>query len=210
MGTDRTWDEGAPALQGMTTIAPALRHWLNLCERYQSLAEGAMPDAVLKAAARHLLRAVDTGYTGRGGVLNVMFEDEYIDSFDGSETRKPGFRTKLRDWCSSSVYNMAWTLGEKLQQGKLPIWRMITAPADWTPDPNRHPGIYWCWDREAAEAHWGNDDNDVKWLLYAEADNQHINWPVTLSKNCMPDYEDEKEIELKNVPIKIISYERND
>lgn len=110
----------------------------------------------------------------------------------------------VQDWCETAVQDAFGKIDWLFKGGKITVWREITAPANWTPESG-HPGIYWSWDEDAAEAHWGtHKDGEVKWLMMAEVTPAMIDWPATLCQNANPDYEDEKEIRLlPNVPVKV-------
>ncbi len=113
----------------------------------------------------------------------------------------------LRDWCENRIYDVMWNIGHLFKGNTLRVYRTITAPRDWKPDPNRHPGIYWSWDEHASEAHWGEyGEGHVNWQLVADVTADQIDWPRTLVQNALPSYDSEKEIRLiENTPVEIIS-----
>jgi len=81
--------------------------------------------------------------------------------------------------------------------GFLPIWREITAPRDW--NPAAMPlGIYWSFEADAAEAHWGSHGpNDVKWVMESRAAANQVQWLPTIVFNIDgSSYDSEKEIRL--------------
>lgn len=116
----------------------------------------------------------------------------------------------VKDWCEERLSDAIWKITPLFKGDTLRVYRVITAPADWTPSADRHPGIYWSWDESAAEAHWGNHDgNNVNWQMAADVKAADINWPVTLMMNASPSYEDEKEIRLnEHTPVEILSCKR--
>lgn len=88
------------------------------------------------------------------------------------------------------------------------VYREIVAPTDWKPDPNRHPGPYWSWDENVAEAHNGSfSDGNIGWMLVADVPVFQVDWVVSLSANAHPAFGDQAEIYVpETTPIKIISY----
>ena len=67
-------------------------------------------------------------------------------------------------------------------------------------------GIYWSWDRTAAEAHWGKFDKGYRTVkLISKIKEKHVDWHDTFELNINPSIgEAEREIRLfKNTPIKL-------
>ena len=110
----------------------------------------------------------------------------------------PEFRAKFVQWSKDAVAAIFRQLSQLFKGGTLPIWREIIAPVDWQPT-ERHPGIYWTWDRDAASAYGGDrrSGDGVPWLLSAEVTFDQIDWVETLAQNATPAYAEEKEIRLK-------------
>ena len=74
-------------------------------------------------------------------------------------------------------------------------------------------GIYWSYEEDAAEPHWGYNDikKEVSILIEGEVNINDINWIKTIQANMHPSYEEEKEIYLdKDTLIKLISIKMND
>ena len=138
---------------------------------------------------------------------NYIDFDERINSGDYDKYNTRVFKQALKEYCSDEAEWKYEELMRLFHGTELPIWRMITAPKDWQPAPDVHPGIYWSWDENAAEAHWGEFGNgDVEWLLHAEASYNDIDWVETIVKNCHSSYQAEKEITLLGKPIKLLDY----
>lgn len=116
------------------------------------------------------------------------------------------FKEHLKDWAVDRVDNAAGEVSYNIEGDSIRVWRVITAPRDWTPE-GRHPGIFWSWDEDAAEAHWGQTGNFfVQWTLEAVVKTSDIDWPATLYQNAHPSFEEEKEIRLKEgTPVKLLS-----
>lgn len=125
-------------------------------------------------------------------------ENSDVDTSDPRVGKSRALRRWFRYHFTDRIESVYWDIEQRVQNGQLPVYREITAPVNWQPDPNRHPGNYWSWDEHAAEAHWGSFKNgDVKWLLVGQATLNQIDWVGTLAKNASYDYESEKEIQLK-------------
>ena len=70
----------------------------------------------------------------------------------------------------------------------------------------KHLGIYWSFDSNSAEAHWGHNQNTpVEVLIKSSVNEEYVNWVDTIMLNMNPQLgEEEKEIRLfKNTSIKI-------
>jgi hypothetical protein len=167
---------------------------MRLCE--------ALDQSILDAAAKQLINDID--WSGGDGetVMHMIGHDP--DDGDPSED-------EIMAWAKERVEAAESNIEYRFKDGHLPIYRMITAPADWKSDPNRHPGIYWSWDETAADAHWGSFANgQVQWMLYAEVTADQINWVDTLAANGDASLgENEREITLyEHQPVKILKYWR--
>lgn len=186
--------------------------------RYKQIIESVdLPDAVLSQAAEGLLDAID--WEGGDGetvmyMLGYRYNgSEYVDTDDDenvADLDSPEIKSKLKYWAKSRVENSLDNILYHFNGDIIRVYRMITAPKNWKPDPNRHPGQYWSWDKQSADAHWGSFNNGhVKWLMTADIHSNQIDWVQTLSVNSNPSQEDEAEITVpENVPIKLINYER--
>ena len=178
-----------------------MRRWIELAENATKL-----PDAVVTEAARELMKLIYK----EASVGYVAFHMGCRRSPD-SETDKECFRRKFPGWCREQITKAFAEIMTHFQGDKLPVWREITAPADWHPDPHEHPGYFWSYERDAAEAHWGDHaGDDVKWLLSAAVTFDQIDWIATLAQNGGPDYADEKEIRLNSSGKVSYTYARND
>lgn len=120
------------------------------------------------------------------------------------------FRGWFKGWATDLIWD-AWGNFSHLfdSQGNATLYRVITAPANWTPG-DRHPGIYWSWDKDAADAHWGDfSDGQVKWRMTGIINMRDVDWESTISMNILPDYKDEREIRIKEgSPVKLVKVER--
>ena len=94
-----------------------------------------------------------------------------------------------------------------LSNNTVNIWRMLTVDENWINHllkKGKHLGIYWSWDENAAEAHWGSG-NQKRITLKSNIKEEYVNWIDTIKLNMNISLGDEeKEIRLfKNTPIKI-------
>lgn len=123
-----------------------------------------------------------------------------------SEEDNQKFQAWYLQWAENRIEEKAYGLGDLIKGGVIRIYRVITAPADWKPDPARHPGIYWSWDKGAAQAHWGEyREGMAEWMMVADVEARYVDWTFTVAHNADFDYEEEKEIRLlPNAPVKMI------
>ncbi len=134
--------------------------------------------------------------------------EPYDRDGDGDD---PDFEAKFKAWfwdyVSEQIENTYLRLRHLIRDGKIEVWRDITAPRDFKLDPNRHPGIHWSWDPDAAQAHWGDfSDGNVEWTIHGFVREQDIDWVRTIFQNVSPDFVDEKEITIKaDAPVEIVS-----
>ena len=143
-------------------------------------------------------------YNNSGGDLETIYLTLHLDLDVKMNSRL--FQRTLKNWCFDEIQDAFYRICHLFRGTKIKIYRVITAPVDWQPDPNRHPGVYWSWDEHASEAHWGEFHGQVKWQLIAEVDFKNIDWNTTLVLNADPSYSDEREIRVKKgVPIKFVS-----
>lgn len=192
-----------------------LRRWSDMVtqqmfsEGRAMLAEVEVPASVFEEAARRLLDNID--WSGGDGetVLHMIGID--VNNLDEPvDLKNPEIEERLLDWAIDRVRDAYQDIDYRFSGDTIRIYREITAPAKWKPDPTQHPGIYWSWDEGAAEAHWGSFSNgQVKWLLTAEVTAAQIDWVSTLAANGAPSYEDEREITLiEGTPVHLISCQR--
>ena len=97
--------------------------------------------------------------------------------------------------------------------GIINIWRKMTVDDNWIkrlPTSGNRLGIFWSFDENAAEAHWGGNETN-KITIESEISQEYVNWDETIKLNIDPSIgEVEKEIRLfKNTPIIIKSLSIN-
>ena len=132
-------------------------------------------------------------------------DDEDIDQEDFLNWLEYDLRYKLEELIS--VYK-----NDVIRNGKATVWRAMTVTSSWLDHLERegkHLGIYWTWDPDAADTHWGDYSKPSKVLIEAEVPENGVDWEKTLITNIEPfTGDDEKEITLiKGVPLRILSIE---
>jgi hypothetical protein len=100
---------------------------------------------------------------------------------------------------------------EIVKDGKIKIWRAMSINKEWESRLSsqvKHLGIYWSWDQEGAEPHWGYNNTELPFttIMEAEIDETSVDWYPTIRLNVEPVSFEEKEIRLvKGAKINIIS-----
>ncbi len=167
-----------------------------------------------KAVADYVNRNLDWSSGDGEQVMEEYRNDMDLDDEDEDgdhievDMSTPEFESWFERWVEGQYGEAEWYINEGLRSGKITLYRCITAPEDWTPDPNRHAGVYWTWDKQAASAHWGDfNSGHIKWMLETEVIEDAIDWVATLGQNAMPCYAEEKEVRLKEGrPVTITAY----
>jgi len=104
------------------------------------------------------------------------------------------------DRVDDALTELCWSIDE--EEGRVSIWRSLTVPADFLDNGirDRPLGIYWSFNEDAAESHWGNfSDDRLEIVLHAVADINDIDWQTSLELNAHS--EEEKELRLKPTAI---------
>ena len=135
----------------------------------------------------------------------IDVDDEDIDQEDFLNWLEYDLRYKLEELIR--LYR-----NELIQNGRVTVWRAMTVTSSWLAHLERegkHLGIYWTWDPDAADTHWGDYSKTSKVLIEAEVPENGVDWEKTLITNIEPfTGDDEKEITLiKGVPLRILSIE---
>lgn len=177
-----------------------LRALLNLFESFT------LDETTIERAIADLYRNID--WSGGGAETVVLelahygYEDEEFDRND------PVFRDAFRRWAYHRIDAAYGEIDDHIMGDTIQVWREITAPRDWTP-AGRHPGVYWSYEKDAAEAHHGSfSSGHVKWLIEAIVNVRDIDWVATLAANANPDVGIEKEITLAGErPVHIVRYD---
>lgn len=145
-----------------------------------------------------------------GGGSGETFVEEYRrDTGDDSEKEininGRAFNAWLKGWFQQAAGDVYENLTWMFRSGVV-IYREITAVPEWRPTPAQPLGIYWSYEKDAAEAHWaGSGENQVAFLLEGKTAIDSIDWIMTLVQNAQPDYQQEKEVRLrKRAPIELV------
>ena len=173
------------------------------------LCEAELSDLVFQKAAESLIDRID--WSGGGGETVIQMLGYDSDDEEAGFTDTPQFQAALLAWAKERVLDAFEEIDYHFRGADVfRVYRMITAPPDWTPDTTRHLGEYWAWKADAADAHWGNfSSGHVKWLLTADVETSQVDWVQTLATNGDPSTEEEAEITVRpDAPIKLLSYKR--
>lgn len=149
-----------------------------------------LSDASLKAAIA-LLEDDRAGYS----------LDEYYAQMGVEED---GVTAMLRE----AAINAAGDLSCLVRDGRIAIYREVSAPAEWDHDAETRPHRFWSHDAALAHAHWG-EPGGVRWLLSAHVAARDVDEAATIAMNANPMLADEGEIRLKpDVEPTITSFSR--
>lgn len=135
--------------------------------------------------------------------------DEYGDDGAGEPIDDERFERYIEQWAQENVYDVCRSIRRYIKGDVIRCYRVIMAPENWDPEA-QHPGVYWSWDRHAAQAHWGNfGSGQVEWIMVADLPVTIVDWPVSLAMNANPDTGDEREIRIfDGAPVKLLQVAR--
>jgi len=142
-----------------------------------------------------------------GKDLEDLIDSDFVDTKEFEEWYKYEMESLFHETFNKFHYDI-------LNGLIIPIWRAITVKDNWVNHLEKFGGrlgIYWSWDKNAAEPHWGYDNGKISILIESEVNVDHIDWIETIQLNMHPSYKEEKEIRLfKNTPLKIKRLEINE
>lgn len=150
-----------------------------------------LDDIKMNPSDSHMMYLLDQGMEPYG-------EDGKVDETD------PHFQEWLKDYVENRIGEAVEYMASSftMQNGEIVLYRMITAPVNWVEQgglTTRPLGVFWSWDEQAAEAHWGEFNNDTQqYLIVASARVQDIDWATSIFANANPSYEDEREVRLND------------
>ena len=139
---------------------------------------------------------------------NSEYEDMEDDEIESLPVFQDYFRTKYEGLYDEFVWKITSIMNSN--QGYIPIYRNMTVADDFIQQLNikKQPrlGIYWSWDENTAESHWGHGNHKLEIQLHSLIHNSHVDWWDTILLNLNTALGDtEKEIRLfKNTPIQIL------
>jgi GNAT superfamily N-acetyltransferase len=145
--------------------------------------------------------------------LSPEEKEELMDEDDIIETER--FKKWLLYEVESKIDDAIYDIKHKITpDGYIRLWRVMTVDDDWLdrlPHTGNRLGVFWSFEKDAAEAHWGGKESNVVRIESAIGE-KYINWEQTIESNIDPNLgEEEKEITLfKNTPLKILALEVND
>jgi|ERR1035437_1076534 hypothetical protein len=147
-----------------------------------------------------------TGLLGWYIQLNDLDENDF-DSARESE----GFFEFMKQELTNRLEEAKENIYDRISyhNNKIMLYRAITVDENWfrhLVSQGKRLGIYWSWDGDGAETHWGDHNKKHEAVISTEIDEKYIDWTKTLEMNMHPNFDTEKEIRLfKNTPIKINS-----
>jgi len=146
--------------------------------------------------------------------------DRYREEFalitdtDKDDIDEDEFKHWVREMVEERWEEAVYDIDEKISNNKIEIYRVMRVGKDYISHlikQGNHLGVYWSWDRGAAEAHWGDFSKSNEALFVVEVNENTIDWTTTLQANIDYSTGDEKEITLfKGTPIKIKEMWMND
>ena len=140
-------------------------------------------------------------------------EENYLQDLDDDEIDEEDFLNWLQYDIKFRVEELInFYKREVIKNGRVKIWRRLTVKESWLDHlakEGKHLGVYWSWDPDAADTHWGDFSKKSTALIEAEVPENGVDWEETLVANIQPMIgDDEKEIQLyRGVPLKIVSIE---
>jgi hypothetical protein len=127
---------------------------------------------------------------------NDFDEDEIVETED--------FKKWLRNDLETEIYDLKWTFQNLLNGNGIAGWREMSVNKKWLENLRdgkiKTLGIYWSYEEEAAEPHWGYAEGkeDIYVRLKGILNVKDVNWIETFDANLYPSLgEDEKEIRMK-------------
>ncbi len=142
-------------------------------------------------------------------ILDFFSEKNELD--DENEIRNSlEFRKFLKEFLESNLENAKENIDNSISyDNKITIYRAMTVDDNWIEhlkSQGKRLGIYWTWEENAAETHWGDYDKKRTAIIEALIDEKYVDWVNTFEVNIHPSSEEEKEIRLfKNTPLNIKS-----
>jgi len=146
---------------------------------------------------------------------DYVYTDIDFDELDNEEIEElPQYKEWFKFEVENRYENAMWVIKDKITDGQLTIWRVITVNSEWLEHflkKGKHLGIFWSWDESSAEAHGGyNQGKNIEVRFQCTIDERQVKWKETIIKNMHPSLGDEDEIELvKNSRLKLDRMEIN-
>ncbi len=135
------------------------------------------------------------------------YKDEYEEVNASDIENLDLFKEYLKDEIRYDVKDSLSIIDKLISNNTINIYRAIRVDLTWTDDLFNNKvkdlGVYWSWDKDAAESHWGHNTSKIhNILLCGVVDVKYIDWLETISMNASPIYFQEREIRLnENSPV---------
>lgn len=140
-----------------------------------------------------------------------MFDDDMYSNAaeamtisDLTEEGKEAWDEFFMEQVNDDVWSMQDTVEDSIKEndGLISVWRAITYTKGSYDDvydeiiKGHHGGvgIYWSWEADAAEAHWG-ESNGKLFVLHGQVRPEDVNWSNSIAKTVY-DLKEEKELEM--------------
>jgi len=170
-----------------------------------SIATIGLDDVINK---KFLSIVLDDTYNRESLIYQYMHEEDIASGEDIDEKEFSDWVKYELDYLASEFITKVNT--DLIKSGRIKIWRAMSVNKEWESrlqTEAKHLGIYWSWDQEGAEPHWGyNTELPFTTIMEAEVDETSVDWYPTIRLNIEPVSFEEKEIRLvKGSKINIIS-----
>lgn len=170
-----------------------------------SIATIGLDDVINK---KFLSIVLDDNYNRESLIYQYMHEEDIASGEDIDEEEFSNWVKYELDYLANEFVDK--TNNELIKSGRIKIWRAMSVNKEWEsslPSEAKHLGIYWSWDSEGAEPHWGhNTDLPFTTIMEAEVDETSVDWYPTIRLNVEPVSFEEREIRLvKGSKINMIS-----
>jgi len=150
---------------------------------------------------------------------NDVFYDTEME--DEDETNDIIKSNDFQDWIYFELEHrfteLTYKFNELINNNKITLYRAMTVKKDYIKNlisnKIKHIGIYWSYDEDGAETHWGFNLKITDTIIYEiKINQQYINWVDTIRLNLEHEYfNEEKEIRLfRNTPVEITNILWND
>jgi hypothetical protein len=147
-------------------------------------------------------------YASENNIDIIQYEDNPDEDFEDTEDFRKWFEYEIEYRFNNAKENLEELID---LNGEISIWRKMMVDENWIEHlekKGQRLGIYWSWDMNAAEPHWGYNiaNKNIEITIESVINENYVNWPPTILANMHPNYSEEKEIQLfKNTPLKIIN-----
>lgn len=152
----------------------------------------------------------------RNELENYISDNDLDDNNESEIEDSTEFNEYIEDILKDNFIEFKETIYDIIDDNtdKIKIYRSIRVDDNWLnhlKTQGKRLGIYWSWDYDGAESHWGDFNKKNEVVIESEINEKYINWEETIYQNIHPNYQEEKEIRLfKNTPIIIKSIQFND